>query len=236
MPAAFDLAYDNSAILVVEADLDRISDPEIVQYQNTQFMLPEGQTLQTVLDDEVYQQLEKIVGGPDGINAISQYKPSAIINSLQVYYLQQNRFTKEGADLYYFAKSKEEGKPVYFLEDIKIQIDVIGNMADGRENEYVSTFLDTLPYYTNETASLISAWKTGEKIGIEAMLDAQRTEWPAMYNILIHDRNTAWMPKIEEYLTTEQLEFVVVGLAHLHGQDGLLTRLKNKGYTINFYP
>jgi uncharacterized protein YbaP (TraB family) len=232
MPAAFDYAFDNSAILVVEADVDRLSDTEIAEYQNAKSMLPEGQTLRTVLDDAVYNRLETAVGGPDVISVISQYKPSIVINAIQLAYLQLYGFTENGADLHYLEKSKEEEKPVDFLEDIKVQIDMLGGMADGYENEYVSASLDELPLYAGGVIAFISEWKAGAAAAIEASLSAQETEWPAIYQAMIYDRNMAWIQKLEQYLTTDPIEFVIVGLAHLHGHDGLLIRLKNQGYTI----
>jgi uncharacterized protein YbaP (TraB family) len=232
MPTAFDSAFDKSTILVLEADVDKMSDTEIVQYQNDKFMLPEGKTLQTVLDDAVYKKLENTVGGPSVISAVSQYKPSVAISVLQTAYLQQNGFTADGADLYYLAKSKDEGKSIDFLEDIKIQIDMLGNMVDGYENEYVLASINEFPQYVSGVITLVSEWKAGTAIATEATLNAQETEWPIMYKTMIYDRNAAWVPKIENYLTTEQIEFVIVGLAHLHGHDGLLIQLKDKGYTV----
>jgi uncharacterized protein YbaP (TraB family) len=232
MPAAFDYAFDTSAIFVMETDVDKMADAEIVQYQYDKLILPEGQTLQTVLDDAVYKRLETAVGGPGVMGEISQYKPSVAINALQAAYLQVNKFTENGADLYYLAKSKSEGKPIEFLEDVKIQIDMLGSMADGYENEYVSASIDELPQYVNGVIALVSEWKEGAAEAIESSLNAQKAAWPVMYEIMIYDRNNAWTQKIEQYLTTEQVEFVVVGLAHLHGQDGLLNQLKNQGYTI----
>jgi len=61
MPAAFDYAYKKSSVLVLETDVDRMEDPDIVEYMNEKFMLPEGQTLQTVLDEDVYSRLEKLI-------------------------------------------------------------------------------------------------------------------------------------------------------------------------------
>lgn len=232
MPAAFDSAFEKSAVLILETDVDKLSDTEIVRYQNDKFMLPEGKTLQTVLDDAVYKRLENTVGAPNVISAISQYKPSVAVNVLQIAYLQQNGFTQNGADLYYLTKSKEKGKSIDFLEDIKIQIDMLGNMADGFENEYVSASLDEFPQYVNGVIMLISEWKAGREEAIEASLNAQKNKWPTIYKTMIYDRNMAWIQKIEQYLTTERTEFVIVGLAHLHGYDGLLIQLRNRGYTI----
>lgn len=233
MPAAFDSAFGKAAILVLEADVDRMSDPDMLQYQKDKFELPKGQTLQTVLDDAVYKRLESIAGYPGVMSTLSPFKPSIAMEILQTAYLQQSGFTREGADLYYLGKSKNEGKSVDFLEDVKIQIDMLGAMADGYENEYVSALLDEFPYqYVNGVIALIDEWKAGTARVIEASLAAQKAAWPAMYGTMIYDRNAAWMPKIENYLTTDQIEFVIVGLAHVHGQDGLLTQLKNKGYTV----
>jgi uncharacterized protein YbaP (TraB family) len=232
MPAAFDFAFDKSATLVLETDVDRIGDPDMVEYQNEKLKLPEGQTLETVLDDEVYKLLEATVGGAEVISSFSEFKPAAVINDLQIIYLRQIGFTEDGADFYYLAKAKEAGKTLGFLEDVKVQIDMLGSMADGFENEYVLASLIGLPGVKQETIALIDEWKAGTETTIGPILDAQKKEALAIYNITIYDRNVAWMPKIENYLTTEPIEFVIVGLAHVHGPDGLLIQLKNKGYTI----
>jgi uncharacterized protein YbaP (TraB family) len=232
MPVAFDFAFDKSATLVLETDVDRMADQDMMEYQNEKLKLPEGQTLETVLVDEVYKLLETAVGGADVISSFSEFKPAVVINELQIAYLRQIGFKKEGADFYYLAKAKEAGKAIGFLEDVKVQIDMLGSMADGRENDYVLASLHGLSGVKQETIALIDEWKAGTATTIEPILDAQKTEWPALYNITIYDRNVAWMPKIENYLTTEPIEFVIVGLAHVHGPDGLLLQLKNKGYTI----
>ena len=46
------------------------------------------------------------------------------------------------------------------------------------------------------------------------------------------ERNNAWMPQIEALLTTEEVEFVLVGALHLVGDDGLLAQLSAKGYRV----
>jgi uncharacterized protein YbaP (TraB family) len=38
--------------------------------------------------------------------------------------------------------------------------------------------------------------------------------------------------KIEEFLTKGETYFIVVGAAHLVGKDGILERLKEKGYSV----
>jgi len=46
------------------------------------------------------------------------------------------------------------------------------------------------------------------------------------------DRNRVWLPKIEELLRGEKTVFVVVGMAHLVGKDGVVESLKKKGFRV----
>jgi uncharacterized protein YbaP (TraB family) len=231
MPAAFESAYKKSSILILEADIDMMTEPDMLEYIYKNTMLPAGQTLQNVLNEDAYKRLEEFVG-PAAIEALSRYKPSVIMASLQTLYLQASGFTEKGADLYYLEKSKEDGKSVGFLEDAKIQIDMLAYMADGIENEYVLDAVDELPKSADEAITLVSEWKEGIATSTETMLNTQKTQWPAVYKITILNRNSAWMPVIETYLTTKPIEFVIVGMGHLYGPDGLLSQLRNKGYTV----
>jgi uncharacterized protein YbaP (TraB family) len=232
MPAAFDAAFEKSSILVLETDVDRMDDSDMVDYQNEKFMLPEGQTLKTVLNSAVYARLAGLIGSDALEGELSQYKPSVVVNALEVAYLQQSGFTADGADFYYLAQSKQTGKDIGFLEDVTVQIDMLSDMADGIENEYVSNSLDALPNYIREVNMLISEWKNGISTTTEASLYHQKAEWPTIYETTILNRNSAWIPEIETYLTTQPVEFIIVGMAHLYGPDGLLLALKNRGYTL----
>jgi uncharacterized protein YbaP (TraB family) len=57
---------------------------------------------------------------------------------------------------------------------------------------------------------------------------------PEYYQAILKDRNVAMLEKIEGYLEDKSKEtyFVVVGAAHMVGEDGIVTRLKEKGYTV----
>jgi len=232
MPAAFDYAYKKSSVLVLETDVDRMADPDIVEYMNEKFMLPEGQTLQTVLNEDVYKRLEKLIR-PEYIEDIIHYKPSVIVNELERAAYNYFGFTENGADFYYIDKAKQDGKPLGFLEDVKVQIDILSNMADGIENEYVSASIKGYPYSIGiSVITLVSEWKEGIATTTETSLNAEKEQWPSLYEITILNRNTAWIPEIETYLTTEPIEFIIVGMAHVYGPDGLLTQLRNKGYSI----
>ena len=48
----------------------------------------------------------------------------------------------------------------------------------------------------------------------------------------MQNRNQAWVPQVEALMATPATEFVMVGVAHLAGDDSLLDMLESLGYTI----
>jgi uncharacterized protein YbaP (TraB family) len=59
-----------------------------------------------------------------------------------------------------------------------------------------------------------------------------RAETPDLYDSLLRQRNLKWIPQIERMLRDADKEFVLVGAAHLVGEDGLLQLLQAKGYGV----
>jgi uncharacterized protein YbaP (TraB family) len=52
------------------------------------------------------------------------------------------------------------------------------------------------------------------------------------YKKMILDRNINMTLKIEEYLNAGDTYFVIAGLAHFIGEDGIVKMLQDKGYTV----
>jgi uncharacterized protein YbaP (TraB family) len=234
LPGAFDRAFDQSAMLVLEADIDRMTEPEFIQYMQARMFLSDGQTLQTVLDADTYALLkEKCAQFRLPIENIERLKPSMAVNILTMLQIQRAGFIEQGVDSHYFAKARKAGKPLGFLETAESQVEILVTMGDGYENEYMRYALSEADMNSSEKllAALVAEWKTGAAALTEANI-AEMRQWPVLYQTLLVDRNAAWMSQLEQYLADEPVEFVIVGLAHLHGPDGLLRQLADSGYTV----
>jgi uncharacterized protein YbaP (TraB family) len=59
-----------------------------------------------------------------------------------------------------------------------------------------------------------------------------KRQYPSVYKAMFTDRNYKWLPKIKKYIEDDNTEFIIVGSAHLWGDDGLLNLLKKAGYKI----
>ena len=233
LPEEFNRAFEESSILVLEANIDELSEPGVLQYLMQRMILPEGKTLQSVLNSEVYDLLkEKCAEYGIPAESVSRLKPSMVVMIISVAEIAKHGFVEQGVDAFYFEKAKETKMPVEFLETVETQINILVAMGDGYENDFVKYSLEDMDTSLNDLLAMISAWKTGASEYTDSDLAEMQEEWPVFYKILVLDRNHAWLPLLEAYLTTEPVEFIIAGVAHMHGPDGLLRLLEDRGCTV----
>jgi uncharacterized protein YbaP (TraB family) len=233
LPKEFDIAFAQSAILALEADVEQAATPEAAAFMLAQMMLPQGKTLESVLAPDVYDLLRakyEAFGIP--IETFSQMKPTMVVTMLEMLQIQESGFIEQGVDMHYLAKAKEEGKALDFLETVEEQLALFAGMGEGYEDDFVRYSIADSENSEKFLVTIVSEWKEGKAAFTESMLAEMQEDWPMVYQPLIAKRNAAWLPRIEAYLTGKPVEFVIVGLAHLHGNQGLLRLLADSGYTV----
>jgi uncharacterized protein YbaP (TraB family) len=220
-------------VLVLEADVEQMANKEIAQYLMSQMILPDNKTLLSILDTDTYEALKaKCREYGFLIDTVSKYKPSMIISMLIMQRIQKFGFTRQGVDTHYLEMAKNENRPVRYLETVRAQIDALVATGDGYENDYVRYSLYDMTNTEADIETLLTDWRRGAASSTEAAIAEMGETWPDIYKTLLKDRNAAWMPRIEGFLASGQVYFVIAGLAHLHGPDGLLRQLKYAGCKV----
>lgn len=82
---------------------------------------------------------------------------------------------------------------------------------------------------------LHAAWRRGDADALwHGMAVDMRREYPALYQRINVDRNDAWVPKLEARLKQHASDdtLVVVGALHLLGEDGVVEKLRARGYRV----
>ena len=230
LPREFDVAFSNSDVLVLEAD---VKAPGLYKKMLSESMLPNGQTLKTVLTEQQYQTIKNIAEEfGASMTLIEKMKPGMALMTLTTMATQKLNLSMQGVDMYYYDKVAARNKTVDFLEGIDFQLDLICNVPFDID-EFINYTTDDVKLLNaeNEFDKLISEWRTGKATAEKEMKD-MRTKYPSVYKAMFSDRNYKWLPKIEKYFEDDKTQFIVVGAAHLWGEDGLLNLLKKKGYKI----
>lgn len=234
LPAAFEQAYEASQSLYFETDIGAMSDMGTQQRMLQQLTYQDGRTLSSVLSSEAYVALSEYAAGTGIPLAMLQtFKPGLLISTLSVMEFQKLGFTPQGVDAYFFSKATAEGKPTGELETIDEQIAMLARMGVGYESEFVLYSIRDFAQLGTTIESMVQAWRDGNtQLLLAEFVEPMLIETPDLYESLLVDRNNNWMPAIEAMFETQDTEFVLVGVAHLVGEHGLITMLQDKGYEI----
>ena len=234
LPNEFDQAYARSELIVFETDIDKSNSPETQQKMISRMIYRDGTSLKDHLSPSTYDRLNKSceeAGIP--LTSLNNFKPVMVMLTLLIVELKKLGIMEEGVDRRYYQKSRQDNKPTFILETIDEQIDFIASMGEGNEDDFVRHSLDELNRTKEIFEQLIRFWKQGDSEDLDRLfIEPTKRDFPEIYRTVLKARNDIWLPKIEAYLMTKEIEFVLVGFAHLVGEDGIVEQLKRRGYRV----
>ena len=235
LPPEFDKAYKASEILVFETDIGKLQDPSTQQKFLSKAMYADGSTVDKHLSAQTYGELSAYCEANSiPLEAFRQFKPSMLIVTLTVMELMKLGVTQQGVDLFFYELANKDKKVVEGLETVDEQINYVVSMADGNQDEFVTYSIKDMKNLKQQFEILANAWRKGDSKKLdELMVTELKTRLPKLYKKLITDRNRNWLPLIDAYQKTPRTEFVLVGVGHLVGPDGIIEALKKKGYKVN---
>ena len=234
LPEEFEQAYAAADEIYFEVDINSMNDLSTQAQMLQQLTYNDDRTLQSVLNEEAYTALEDYteqVGMP--IMLMQKFKPGMVITTLQMMEFQQLGFTPQGVDTYFSSRAMGDAKSLGALETIAEQIGFLAAMGEGNESEFILVSLEDLNDISDSMEAMIAAWREGDAEHLAELFVADmKAQAPEVYDSLLRQRNLNWVPEIERMFMDEDTEFVLVGAAHLVGEDGLLALLREHGYEV----
>ena len=235
LPKEYEEAYLNSELIVFEADTNKLSQKSFSYLINTKTRYKKNDSLDNYLDNDTKEKLKKYLSAKDIIyKNIKNLKPGILSIYLTSLELKKLKLTALGVDAYYSLKAKEDNKKIKYLESIYKQLDFLSSMSKGYENEFVNYTLKDLENIKKQFFLMKKAWRVGDMVELKRIsLDPWVKDFPLLYENLLIKRNKAWMKKILKMSKTKEIEFILFGALHLVGEEGILNKLKNKGFTLS---
>ncbi len=234
LPSEYETAYNEADNLYFEIDIDQMNDPAGQLGMLQRLMYTDGRTLQSVLNAEAYQSLTDYVAKFSlPMVMLQNMKPGMLMSTLELLEFQVRGFTPDGVDIHFHQRAKTDGKTIHAFETVDEQIGFIETMGEGEESEYIMLSLRDLEKIGSDIESMISIWRNGESDDlVDLFVEDMEQNTPGVYQSLLLDRNHKWMPTIEAMFNDADTELVLVGVAHLVGNDGLVQLLRAKGYQV----
>jgi len=238
LPDAFEKAYAKSAQIVFETDIAKLQDPAFQQYLLAAVSYRDGRNLRQVISADTYAALASFFNGRGvAMASIDNFKPGMVATLMTVVELQRLGVDAVGVDAHFSQRAASDRKALGQLETLESQVAFIANMGAGQEDEMLNYNLAEIERLPEVWQIMTLAWRRGDLAWLEQQiaLPMQR-DFPAVYQSLLVERNDAWLPQLEAMFTSAEVEFVLVGALHLAGEDGVLARLRARGYRITQLP
>jgi uncharacterized protein len=228
-------AFDESDLLVVEADVNDIKKFDIQKFM-TRALYAENDTLEKHVSPEVYEQVVKETSGLGiPLELIVKQKPWFLALTLVALESLKLGFDPNlGIDKYFLSKA-EGGKKILELESLDYQLDLLSGFSDRDQELLLLYTLADLKILKQELGKLTQAWASGDTKSMESILTRSVSEdkrLSPIFEKIIYERNMKMASKIEDFLRGSGTYFVIVGAGHLVGDRGIIEILKGKGYLI----
>ncbi len=239
-----DAAFADAESLVFEMTPEEMASPALGMQMGQAALRTDGSKLDSELSPATVALLEDWIAG----NGAELQKTGMTAQALQMFepwfaglmisiveMTKQGLDPKLGLDSHFAELATKAAKPTAGLETGAEQIAFLDGMGKEEQLQFLTEALTEAKEGSSETTRLHKAWRAGNaKLLWEDMGVEMKKEYPRLYQRINVARNNAWVPKIERRLAAPGTDdtLVVVGALHLLGSDGVVEKLRAKGYKV----
>jgi len=234
LPSVFTDTYQAADSIVLETKLPTPDDQAGQMAMLKAMAYADGETLSQHLSAQTNESLKQYFSAV-GIEfeKLNKFKPGFISSMILNIETQKAGMAGAGVDMYFSQLANQDNKSIEYLETLDFQINMLANMGVGNEEYAIKHNLAEAEEIVPLLKKLIKAWRVGDENAInELALVQMKEQFPSSFKSMMTDRNLDWVPKIEALFNDDDQEFVLVGAAHLVGEDSVIEQLKDKGYKV----
>ena len=239
-----DAAFADAERVLFELSPEEMRSPALPQLMAQAAIRTDGKTLQQDLDAETWARfeawgrtnqatLQQMGLSPQMLTVFEPWFIAVTISIVEM--TKQGLDPKLGLDNHFMDQALAAGKPTGGLERAQEQIAVLDGMDATEQRQFLAESLQEAEKGAAETQRLHAAWRRGDAEELwNGMVADMRTQYPRLYQRINVDRNDAWVPKIRRILDQpgDDDALVVVGALHLLGDDGVVEKLRARGYQV----
>jgi uncharacterized protein YbaP (TraB family) len=232
---AIEDAFDSADYLAVEINLLEV-EPLYVSLLVVKYGLyPVGEGLEDNIDEELYNSYENAVIA-SGVNFedFEQYRPWVLyISNTQTLYENYDYEVESGLDIHFMEKAFWSSKEIVGLETAEYQIIQLSSVPDEVVVKAILADIDIDP--EEQIDAIFDAWLNGDTSTMSEVFFRGpyiESEIEPLYEKLVYERNVKMAEKIDGFLSGDDIYFVVVGAAHLIGENGLVNLMDKRGYQV----
>jgi uncharacterized protein YbaP (TraB family) len=132
-------------------------------------------------------------------------------------------------------RAKKEAKPVYEMESAENKVKLFEALAPDKQDKLLTLSIKELMGFEETQKDLEKAWRAGDAERLDLISNrelAANADLKACFEELKEARTNQLSKKIDEELKNGSPVFVAADARNLVGEDGLINRLAEKGFSV----
>ena len=231
-----DQAFAASSRLLFELAPEEMASPALATQMMQAAIRRDGGQLKEELDAETWRRLQAWgAGNSMPVERLVGLKPWFIGLTVSLTQMaRQGLDPQAGLDRHLMNLAAKAGKPAAGLESASSQISMLDGMNADEQRQLLREALEQVEKGDQQSRRLHDAWRRGDDVTLwRDMASEMKRTYPGLYQRINVDRNDAWLAPLQQRLQDGQgTTLVVVGALHLLGSDGVVEKLRAKGYTV----
>ncbi len=231
-----DAAFAASSRLLFELSPEEMTSPQLATQMMQAAIRRDGSALKDELDADTWQRLQTWgTANNMPIERLAGLKPWFIGLTISLSQMaRQGLDAQAGLDRHLMQRAEQAGKPATGLESAASQISLLDGMSADEQRQLLREALEQVAKGDEQSRRLHDAWRRGDDVVLWRDMAAQmRRDYPGLYQRINVDRNDSWLPMLQQRLQAGQgSTLVVVGALHLLGSEGVVEKLRAKGYKV----
>ena len=234
LPDIVEDVYDEAERLVMEIDMDDIDPFAALQFLMQNGVLKGDSTLEDVMGAEMYAQAQAAAAELDiPMEMLEKSEPWLAAMTVQEMIMMRVGFKAEfGIEMYLMAKASADGKSITGLETVEQQLGFLDGLSTDTQSRWLLQSIEEGGRMEMLIDEMVAAWRKGDVQFLEQELLLEIDTYPELHNAILVDRNKNWIRPIIDLLDDRDDYLVVVGAAHLVGNNGVPDLLSKQGVRI----
>ena len=224
-------ALTSSDTIVTEIKMDASVGARMQQLVAETGMMPEGQTLRDLLDEEQRASFEEAMGKISvPVAAFDQFEPwYAGMMMTMIPLFQQGYSPDTGVEKVLLSEAGEVDQDA--LETIEFQIGVFDGLPQESQINFLIETAENIDDLKPSLDAMVQEWLEGDAESLADLMNEGLTD-ENLAEQLLYARNRNWAEWIQARMDAPGTVFIAVGAGHLAGENSVQDALEQRGLEV----
>ena len=233
LPAAVESAFAAAKVLIVEVNAKAVDQAKAMELVGKYGLYGSDDNLSKHISKETADALDAYCsanGLPrEGLESLKPWVVAVTVLAMSLKKAGQD--PNLGIDMHFLNASRPPQR-IAELETADFQLSLLASATDQEQQEMLASTLKRAANAKEYLQKMRDAYLAGDSDTLLSLIHDQESGPASLMKKMVNDRNITMTASLEQYLKGKEPCFVVVGAAHLLGDNGIIKLLQSKGYRV----